>query len=1033
MRTYAGIRWVWVGVLILWGPPGGLIGVVTGAEPPVVHGVVANGDRALVTVTVPAEHGHVVLEGRGVLGNGTPGEAWMGALLDGEEAVVTFRVPLGGDLQFFLVRAGADRSLPVLRHEGPGWVSVVYPNETPLTPLEQELHVLHRLAYGPSRADRAWVSEAGPSAYLEQQWQPSQIEESAAVQAAEAGLLMWVTPREDTEWIRVGDVWRYFKGTMAPPGGWRELGFDASGWLQGRTGIGYGDDDDATVLDDMQQTDTQPGYLTVFLRREFEVPDPGAVDRLILKVDFDDGFVAYLNGVEVARANVTGSPPGYAQRASDNREAGDAVEYDVTSVKAALRTGANVLAVQAHNFDLASSDLSILPALVHRRILPGEPQVRIRGLAELQRWQMLQAVQSRRQLQAVLGEFWDNHFTTDFDKVAEYFDDLRNSDRTDAMGRAQAEAEAAQAEFEEHRFFRDHALGYFGDLLMFSASSPTMLIYLDSVANLKTAPNENYAREILELFGFGVDNRYTQRDIEELARCFTGWTVRKVRPEARPSFPASVREPLTRPGVETEEEVWIEVGSGWRYFKGLAEPSPGPGGQPTLAWTQPEFEVGGWLSGATSIGYGDNDDATVLSDMRGRYASVYLRREFTVDEAAEVEGLLLSARVDDGFVAYLNGVEVARSSTMEGAGSPPGYRALAMGDREATQAAEEFSLQPYRDLIRRSPEKNVLALQVHNVTLNSSDLSIHPRLVRRLRLPGSIEAGDPSGSWVFRFDPEQHDTGAKRLFAGTPYEVNLPAGRTGPEGVRDALEVIDAMVRHPSTREFIGVKLIQKFVSDAITVESYHNGTAPEGLRRMLDEGMTAWMSTEPPGHIGTVLRAMLRPATRDGEFWTRGSYRSKVQTPLEFVSSRLRALEASGASTSLPGVLDGLGMTFFTRDDPDGWSESGLDWMDTGSLLARVRFVQRLAGNLDAAMSWNVEGWLAGLEDRSADGVVSYFDGLLYGGNLLPSQRDLLVRFATTDDLGRPLPFDPARADYRRRVQDLVALLLALPQAHLQ
>jgi len=79
------------------------------------------------------------------------------------------------------------------------------------------------------------------------------------------------------------------------------------------------------------------------------------------------------------------------------------------------------------------------------------------------------------------------------------------------------------------------------------------------------------------------------------------------------------------------------------------------------------------------------------------------------------------------------------------------------------------------------------------------------------------------------------------------------------------------------------------------------------------------------------------------------------------------------------------------------------------------------------------MDGWLAGLGDKSAEGVVAYFDGLLYGGSLLPSQRELLVRYATTDDAGRPLAWDPARADYRRRVQDLVALLLALPQAHLQ
>ena len=68
-----------------------------------------------------------------------------------------------------------------------------------------------------------------------------------------------------------------------------------------------------------------------------------------------------------------------------------------------------------------------------------------------------------------------------------------------------------------------------------------MLIYLDNVLNRVGEPNENYAREILELYAFGVDNRYTQKDIEELSRCFTGWQIRKVRPDQVLSFPQSAR------------------------------------------------------------------------------------------------------------------------------------------------------------------------------------------------------------------------------------------------------------------------------------------------------------------------------------------------------------------------------------------------------------------------------------------------------------------------------------------------------------
>jgi hypothetical protein len=98
-----------------------------------------------------------------------------------------------------------------------------------------------------------------------------------------------------------------------------------------------------------------------------------------------------------------------------------------------------------------------------------------------------------------------------------------------------------------------------------------MLVYLDGVLNMNGEPNENYAREILELFAFGVDNRYTQRDIEELARCFTGWTVRKVWPSAELAFPVSAREPLTEESVRFEDVDVVGVGAAWKYFKGLSE------------------------------------------------------------------------------------------------------------------------------------------------------------------------------------------------------------------------------------------------------------------------------------------------------------------------------------------------------------------------------------------------------------------------------------------------------------------------------
>jgi uncharacterized protein (DUF1800 family) len=74
---------------------------------------------------------------------------------------------------------------------------------------------------------------------------------------------------------------------------------------------------------------------------------------------------------------------------------------------------------------------------------------------------------------------------------------------------------------------RKHALGNFGELLSASAHSPAMLTYLDNQANHKDAPNENYARELLELLSLGVDGGYSQQDVMELARCLTGWTIKE--------------------------------------------------------------------------------------------------------------------------------------------------------------------------------------------------------------------------------------------------------------------------------------------------------------------------------------------------------------------------------------------------------------------------------------------------------------------------------------------------------------------------
>lgn len=123
---------------------------------------------------------------------------------------------------------------------------------------------------------------------------------------------------------------------------------------------------------------------------------------------------------------------------------------------------------------------------------------------DLQVYVLMRTMHSPRQLEEVMTAFWDNHFSTDINKHGN-----------------------VDYEFDENRTFRNHALGRFRDLLETSAKSPAMLIYLDAVLNIKGEPNENYARELLELHTMGVDGGYTQGDVEGAAKIFTGWQVRE--------------------------------------------------------------------------------------------------------------------------------------------------------------------------------------------------------------------------------------------------------------------------------------------------------------------------------------------------------------------------------------------------------------------------------------------------------------------------------------------------------------------------
>src|SRR5438128_1138710 len=133
-------------------------------------------------------------------------------------------------------------------------------------------------------------------------------------------------PSPPTTLVSHGDLWRYHKGTNAPQAGWQTVA-DASldiTWASGNGGIGYADNANETSLCQTLLNDMKGLYTTVYLRRSFQITN--AIDEnqhLVLTMDWDDGFVAYLDGAEIQRAlapGATGVEPAHTNVATGLHE-----------------------------------------------------------------------------------------------------------------------------------------------------------------------------------------------------------------------------------------------------------------------------------------------------------------------------------------------------------------------------------------------------------------------------------------------------------------------------------------------------------------------------------------------------------------------------------------------------------------------------------------------------------------------------------------------------------------------------------------
>jgi len=223
----------------------------------------------------------------------------------------------------------------------------------------------------------------------------------------------------------------------------------------------------------------------------------------------------------------------------------------------------------------------------------------------------------------------------------------------------------------------------------------------------------------------------------------------------------------------------------------------------------------------------------------------------------------------------------------------------------------------------------------------------------------------PQQGTEFQFQPLMHDAGEKVVLGH-----RLAARR----GIEDGEDVLDIVARHPATATHIAFKLARRFVSDSPSTA-------------LVDRAAATFTRTD--GDIRETLRTII---TSD-EFFAGAAWRGKVKSPFEVVASAARALGAQpDPSPRMAGLVAFLGQPIYGHQAPNGWPETGDQWMNTGAILNRINFGMAMAsGRLPGVSPFgfaNADALRTEPLDRQVDGVIS----ALLGGDASPETRAVLV-----------------------------------------
>lgn len=605
-------------------------------------------------------------------------------------------------------------------------------------------------------------------------------------------------------------TWRYSDQGLDLGTAWRAPGYNDSAWASGDGEFGYGDGDETTVVS--YGPDPNNRYVTTYFRRHITIANPAELGTVTAHLLRDDGAAVYINGIEVVRSNLRDGEQTFTTRAASTVGRPDEATYFPYAIDPArFVAGDNVIAVEVHQINLSSSDLSFdlaIDATTHRA--PPVPTnlvaTAVTGTAVTLGWTgSADAVGGYRVYRngvaigttaaatfadtglagsttytytvtaiddrgvetapsaplaittvdgiapstptglATTSVQWDRvdlrwNPATDNTGVVAY--DLRRNGVVVGSSPTTTYSDTTVAPLQNYTYTvtaRDAAgnsSSASATVVAATPAAPSDVTPPSVPANLRVAGRTatsitvawNASTDNVGVTGYivnrdGVDLPATASlSLADSGLAPGGSHTYRVRAVDASANSSALSAPLTAATHTTIESVF-GIGSVWRYTE--------DGIDRGTAWKESAYNDAGWAAGPGQLGYGDGDEATVMfnggSVPASRFLSHYLRRSFTVTDAASVSGATLSVLRDDGVVVYVNGVEAFRDNMPAGTITASTFASTGLwGDDENTYV--DFAIPPGL-LIEGT---NVIAVSVHNNSRSGTgDLSFDATLSLR--------------------------------------------------------------------------------------------------------------------------------------------------------------------------------------------------------------------------------------------------------------------------------------------------------------